>query len=78
MSDAAASHGQAAGVARSVGQAVGILWRAIRTPVAPDTVEVSRRSETLRQDGLTLRRTTIDEVVLQPRDRTNPTDRNPS
>lgn len=52
------------GVARSLGEAVGILWRAIREPVAPKTVEVNRRTETLQEGGVTLRRTTIDEVVV--------------
>ena len=54
------------GLARSIGQAIGIVWHAVRTPVAPKAVEVNRRTETLEQGGVTLRRTTIDEVVVQP------------
>ena len=54
------------GLARSIGQAIGIVWQAVRTPVTPQTVEVNRRTETLEQGGMTLRRTTIDEVVVQP------------
>jgi hypothetical protein len=60
----AARSSEQPGVARSVGQAVGILWNAIVTPVAPRAVQVSRRTETLEQGGVTLRRTTIDEVVV--------------
>ena len=54
------------GLARSIGQAIGIVWQAVRTPVTPQTVEVNRRTETLEQGGMTLRRTTIDEVVVRP------------
>ena len=73
MSDRAASPVQQPGIARSVGQAIGIVWQAIRTPVAGQAVEVSRRSETVQQGGVTLRRTTIDEVVLDQPPRMNPT-----
>ncbi len=51
-------------IARCVGRAIGIVWRAIRTPVARSTVEVQRKTETHEHDGITLRRTTIDEVVF--------------
>lgn len=73
MSDRAASHAQQPGIARSVGQAIGIVWQAIRTPVPGQAVEVSRRSESVQQGGVTLRRTTIDEVVVDQPPRTNPT-----
>jgi hypothetical protein len=73
MSDGDTSHPQQPGIARSVGQAIGIVWQAIRTPVARQVVEVSRRSETLQQGGVTLRRTTIDEVVVDHPPRMNPT-----
>jgi hypothetical protein len=63
MSEARASQPS---IARCVGQAVGIVWSAIRTPVTPQAVEVNRRTGTLEQGGMTLRRTTIDEVVVQP------------
>ena len=63
---------QEPGIARSVGQAVGIVWNAIRTPVGPETVEVNRRTETLQEGGLTMRRTTIDEVVVHPPQKQNP------
>jgi len=63
MSEAPASQPS---ISRCVGQAVGILWDAIRTPVKPQAVEVNRMTETLQHDGVTLRRTTIDEVVVQP------------
>ncbi|MBM4006673.1 MAG: hypothetical protein FJ292_03775 [Planctomycetes bacterium] len=53
-------------ISRCVGQAVGILWDAIRAPVKPKAVEVNRTTETLQRDGVTLRRTTIDEVVVTP------------
>ena len=64
MSEARAS--EQPSIARCVGQALGIVWSAIRTPVTPQAVEVNRRTETLEQGGMTLRRTTIDEVVVQP------------
>jgi hypothetical protein len=73
MSEGVASHDQQPGIARSVGQAIGIVWQAIRTPVAAPAVEVSRRSETVQQGGVTLRRTTIDEVVVDQPHRMNPT-----
>jgi hypothetical protein len=41
--------------------------------VAAPAVEVSRRSETVQQGGVTLRRTTIDEVVVDQPPRMNPT-----
>ena len=73
MSEGVASHDRQPGIARSVGQAIGIVWQAIRTPVAGQAVEVSRRSETVQQGGVTLRRTTIDEVVVDQPPRMNPT-----
>jgi len=42
------------------------VWSAVRTHVTPPTDAVNRRTETLEQGGMTLRRTTIDEVVVQP------------
>lgn len=73
MSDPGTGLPQQPGIARSVGQAIGILWQAIRTPVAPRAVEVARRSETVQRGGVTLRRTTIDEVVVEQPPRTHPT-----
>ena len=52
------------GVMRSLGQAVGIVVNAIRTPVQRDkVVEVSRTSQSERSDHVTLRRTVIDEII---------------
>ena len=52
------------GVMRSLGQAVGIVVNAIRTPVKRDhVVEVSRASHSERRDDVTLRRTVIDEII---------------
>ena len=52
------------GVMRSLGQAVGIVVNAIRTPVQRDkVVEVSRTSQSERRDDVTLRRTVIDEII---------------
>ena len=73
MNEGVASHDQQPGIARSVGQAIGIVWQAIRTPVSGQAVEVARRSETVQQGGVTLRRTTIDEVVVDHPPRMNPT-----
>jgi len=64
MSHAASS--KQPSISRCVGQAVGIVWSAIRTPVTPQAAEVNRRTETLEQGGMTMRRTTFDEVVVQP------------
>jgi len=71
MSDAAnnsreqQAHAAQASIARCIGEAIGIMWKAVRTPVNPAVVEVHRHSETLQHNGVTLRRTTIDEVVLK-------------
>lgn len=52
------------GVMRSLGQALGIVVNAIRTPVQRDkVVEVSRTSKSERRDHVTLRRTVIDEII---------------
>ena len=52
------------GVMRSLGQALGIVVNAIRTPVKRDkVVEVSRASQSERRDDVTLRRTVIDEII---------------
>ena len=52
------------GVMRSLGQALGIVVNAIRTPVKRDhVVEVSRASHSERRDDVTLRRTVIDEII---------------
>ena len=52
------------GVMRSLGQAVGIVVNAIRTPVKRDkVVEVPRTSQSERRDHVTLRRTVIDEII---------------
>ncbi len=52
------------GVMRSLGQAVGIVVKAIRTPVQRDTVvEVSRATQSQQHDQVTLRRTVVDEII---------------
>ena len=52
------------GVMRSLGQALGIVVNAIRTPVQRDkVVEVSRTSQSEQRDHVTLRRTVIDEII---------------
>ena len=52
------------GVMRSLGQAVGIVVNAIRTPVQRDkVVEVSRTSKSERRDDVTLRRTVVEEII---------------
>ncbi len=49
---------------RSLGQAVGIVVNAIRTPVKRDhVVEVSRASHSERRDDVTLRRTVVEEII---------------
>lgn len=52
------------GVMRSLGQAVGIVVNAIRTPVKREkVVEVSRVFQSQNHDDVTLRRTVIDEII---------------
>jgi len=52
------------GVMRSLGQAVGIVVNAIRTPVErAKVVEVSRVSQSQRHDDVTLRRTVVEEII---------------
>ena len=52
------------GVMRSLGQALGIVVNAIRTPVKRDhVVEVSRASHSERRDDVTLRRTVVEEII---------------
>ncbi|HYF15821.1 MAG TPA: hypothetical protein VD971_12200 [Phycisphaerales bacterium] len=52
---------------RSLGECVGAVWHAIKTPVdAPARVEVARREQTARVETprgpVVLRRTVIDEI----------------
>ena len=52
------------GVMRSLGQAVGIVVNAIRTPVKRQkVVEVSRVSQSQQHDDVTLRRTVVEEII---------------
>ena len=53
-------------IARCLGEAVGHLVQAVRSPVAADRILVERRSEVRDLDGLRLRRTVIDEVEPLP------------
>lgn len=53
-------------IARCLGEAVGHLVQAVRTPVAADRTLVERRSEVREFDGLRLRRTVIDEIEAPP------------
>jgi hypothetical protein len=55
-------------LARNLGAFFGHIAKAIRTtPDEPRKVEVNRSVEEHRQeDGVVLRRTTVDEVVLPP------------
>lgn len=49
---------------RSLGQAVGIVVNAIRTPVKRDkVVEVSRATQSQQRDDVTLRRTVVEEII---------------
>ncbi|MEY4226650.1 MAG: hypothetical protein RL190_1407 [Actinomycetota bacterium] len=55
-------------LARSIGAFFGHIVDAVRTaPNAPKAAEVTRETtEERRPDGVTLRRTVIEEVVLPP------------
>ncbi len=53
-------------IARCLGEAVGHLVQAVKSPVATDRVLVERRSEVREHDGVLLRRTVIDEVEPIP------------
>lgn len=52
-------------LARCLGEAVGHLFRAVRTPVERRIV-VEQRTETRQHGELTLRRTVIDEIETPP------------
>ncbi|MBM4106414.1 MAG: hypothetical protein FJ257_09025 [Phycisphaerae bacterium] len=52
-------------LARCLGEAVGHLVRAVRTPVERRIV-VEQRTETRQHGELTLRRTVIDEIETPP------------
>lgn len=60
-------------LARQVGRFFGEVWRGIKADpsVEERRVEVQRTVEEKSVDGLTLRRTTIDEVELKPCDSPN-------
>ena len=58
---------------RSIGQSVGILWKAIREPANPNesathTEQVSKEVREERQGNVTLRETTIREIEYHDSD----------
>ncbi len=63
-------------IARNLGAFFGHIVKAIKTsPDAPSSVEVNRSVQESRQpDGVVLRRTTVDEVVLPAGDKAKPID----
>ncbi len=52
---------------RCLGEFTGHILKGVRTP-ASNRQEVSRSTEESTQDGVTLRRTTIDEIELPAKD----------
>lgn len=58
-----------------LGRQIGHVTRAIRTPVGPRVVYRNQQTDELPmpgQPGVTLRRTTTDEVIVHPRGSTPP------
>ena len=53
-------------IARCLGEAVGHLVQAVKTPAPTDRTLLERRSEVREHDGVLLRRTVIDEVEPLP------------
>ena len=53
-------------IARCLGEAVGHLVQAVKTPATTDRILVERRSEVQEHEGVLLRRTVIDEVEPLP------------
>ena len=53
-------------IARCLGEAVGHLVQAVKTPATTDRILVERRSEVKEHEGVLLRRTVIDEVEALP------------
>lgn len=50
---------------RGIGRFIGHVWGAVRAPAGgSDRVEVRRKTEEERRGGVTLRRTTVEEVEL--------------
>ena len=49
---------------RCLGEFAGEIIKGIRTPADANREEVSRRVEERTENGVTLRRTTIDEIEL--------------
>ncbi len=49
---------------RCLGEFAGHIIKGIKTPAEPETHEVRRTVEETTEGGVTLRRTTIDEVEL--------------
>ncbi|MCP4759610.1 MAG: hypothetical protein GY894_03535 [Planctomycetes bacterium] len=63
---------------RCFGEFAGEIIKGIRTPADADREEISRRVEERTENGVTLRRTTIDEIELptgqEPRNNQNVSD----
>ncbi|MDP7070850.1 MAG: hypothetical protein QF561_05830 [Phycisphaerales bacterium] len=63
---------------RCLGEFAGEIIKGIRTPASADREEIARRVEERTENGVTLRRTTIDEIELpdgqKPRNDTDVSD----
>jgi DNA-directed RNA polymerase subunit H (RpoH/RPB5) len=49
---------------RCLGEFAGHIIKGVRTPATSDRQEVARKVEERTENGVTLRRTTIDEIEL--------------
>ena len=49
---------------RSLGEFAGPIIKGVRTPAEPERLEVRREVRETTRDGMTLRRTVIEEVQL--------------
>ncbi len=66
MAEAQTRGGERKPISRCLGEAVGHLVQAVKTPVPDRRRVVDRHSESRERDGLVFRRTVIDEVEPAP------------
>lgn len=53
---------------RNLGEFFGHVYRAVRADPSRKRVEIDRRVEEEERDGMTLRRTTIEEIEIRRKD----------
>lgn len=55
---------------RCLGEFAGHIVRGIKTPADPSRQEIGRQVEEKTEDGITLRRTIVDEIELSAKNQT--------